>query len=42
MLLFSFSEAIHAQRIYVDVHPQARAIPRPLAPRANYVWIEGE
>ncbi len=42
VLAIGFSQATNAQRIFVDVQPQARAVPRPLAPRSNYVWIEGE
>lgn len=42
VLAFGFSETTHAQHIYVDVQPQARAMPRPLAPRPNYIWIDGE
>ena len=32
----------HAQRVYVSVRPTAPAVVRPAAPRADYVWVDGE
>ena len=42
VLAIGFSRGAQAQRVYVDVQPQARAMPRPVSPRPNYVWIDGE
>ena len=44
LVAFGFSAAANAQRVYVRVQPAASrtVVVRPAAPRANYVWVEGE
>ena len=42
VLALGFSYASHAQRIYVTVQPQAKVVARPVAPRPNYIWVDGE
>lgn len=38
----SVAQLSQAQRVYVNVQPQEKARPRPMAPKRNYVWIGGE
>lgn len=46
-LLFCFVLSVgalstQAQRIYVKVRPAAPVVVRTAAPRADYIWVEGE